>query len=357
MPSWLFPSSPEPSVADRGPNFNAPVQNGIKPFFGGPLAEPAKAAEAKADAGRQQKPIDLGAIVPQRVSDANGSAGKVKPQSDSRPAQKLPEWRARGAQRETPVQATPQMLAPPEEPTQFVQPAASPATPALSELSTARVLPSSPAEPVVTSTVLPPLEPSGAAEPVAQAAVEPAKVEVEADRVSVSVPAAEAAVAAEAAPRARVAELPAGVLPVAEPAHVAKAEAPAAQPLSAPPADPAPLFEAATEPVGATVPAPVGSIAAAAPTRDLALPVVGAAPVAKPTMIVDRGPRTKVAGSDLVASPSQGGAVKTLEDTVVDLLRPMIRQWLDENMPRMVEKALRVELAESVRAKLEQQKL
>jgi cell pole-organizing protein PopZ len=36
---------------------------------------------------------------------------------------------------------------------------------------------------------------------------------------------------------------------------------------------------------------------------------------------------------------------RTLEDTVADLLRPMLRDWLDANMPRIVEKALRVELA------------
>ena len=42
-------------------------------------------------------------------------------------------------------------------------------------------------------------------------------------------------------------------------------------------------------------------------------------------------------------------AVRTLEDTVADLLRPMLRQWLDANMPRIVEKALRVELAEGVK--------
>jgi cell pole-organizing protein PopZ len=41
--------------------------------------------------------------------------------------------------------------------------------------------------------------------------------------------------------------------------------------------------------------------------------------------------------------------VRTLEDTVADLLRPMLRQWLDSNMPRIVEKALRVELAENVK--------
>ena len=34
---------------------------------------------------------------------------------------------------------------------------------------------------------------------------------------------------------------------------------------------------------------------------------------------------------------------RTLEDTVTDLLRPMLRDWLDANMPRIVEKALKDE--------------
>ena len=42
-------------------------------------------------------------------------------------------------------------------------------------------------------------------------------------------------------------------------------------------------------------------------------------------------------------------AVRTLEDTVAELLRPMLRQWLDANMPRIVEKALKIELAQSVK--------
>jgi cell pole-organizing protein PopZ len=36
-----------------------------------------------------------------------------------------------------------------------------------------------------------------------------------------------------------------------------------------------------------------------------------------------------------------------IEDSTADLLRPMLRQWLAENMPRMVEKALHIEVAES----------
>jgi cell pole-organizing protein PopZ len=47
------------------------------------------------------------------------------------------------------------------------------------------------------------------------------------------------------------------------------------------------------------------------------------------------------------AASESAGAI---EDTTADLLRPMLRQWLSENMPRMVEKALSIELAESVKS-------
>jgi uncharacterized protein len=45
---------------------------------------------------------------------------------------------------------------------------------------------------------------------------------------------------------------------------------------------------------------------------------------------------------------TNGGAHghKTLEDSVKDMLRPMLRQWLDENMPRMVTAALKDELGD-----------
>ena len=35
---------------------------------------------------------------------------------------------------------------------------------------------------------------------------------------------------------------------------------------------------------------------------------------------------------------------KSLEDSVKEMLRPMLRQWLDENMPRVLTAALREEL-------------
>lgn len=49
------------------------------------------------------------------------------------------------------------------------------------------------------------------------------------------------------------------------------------------------------------------------------------------------------------AAQAEGQATGTIEDTTAELLRPMLRAWLSDNMPRMVEKALHIEVAESVK--------
>ena len=41
------------------------------------------------------------------------------------------------------------------------------------------------------------------------------------------------------------------------------------------------------------------------------------------------------------------GSSKTLEDSVKEMLRPMLRQWLDDNMQRVLTAALREELENS----------
>ncbi|HEX2843580.1 DUF2497 domain-containing protein [Hyphomicrobium sp.] len=51
----------------------------------------------------------------------------------------------------------------------------------------------------------------------------------------------------------------------------------------------------------------------------------------------------------VVVPPVGQEASGTIEDTTADLLRPMLRAWLADNMPRMVEKALHIEIAESVK--------
>jgi uncharacterized protein len=44
-----------------------------------------------------------------------------------------------------------------------------------------------------------------------------------------------------------------------------------------------------------------------------------------------------------------GGAGKTLEDIVRDLLRPLLQTWLDNNLPDLVERLVREEIARVVR--------
>ena len=43
--------------------------------------------------------------------------------------------------------------------------------------------------------------------------------------------------------------------------------------------------------------------------------------------------------------------MSSIEERVVDLLRPMVREWLDNHMPRMLERALTIELASSPKPK------
>ncbi|MEQ8657719.1 MAG: DUF2497 domain-containing protein [Hyphomicrobiales bacterium] len=45
-----------------------------------------------------------------------------------------------------------------------------------------------------------------------------------------------------------------------------------------------------------------------------------------------------------LASTMLSGNARTLEDLVQDMLRPMLKSWLDENLPTMVEKMVREEI-------------
>ena len=44
-------------------------------------------------------------------------------------------------------------------------------------------------------------------------------------------------------------------------------------------------------------------------------------------------------------SKDPGTGRKSLDDAIVDMLRPMLRDWLDSHLPEMVEKALRQEMS------------
>jgi cell pole-organizing protein PopZ len=51
---------------------------------------------------------------------------------------------------------------------------------------------------------------------------------------------------------------------------------------------------------------------------------------------------TQMTEAEIMPPTPTGG--RSLEDTVKDMLRPMLRQWLNENMPRIVEKVAREEM-------------
>jgi cell pole-organizing protein PopZ len=46
---------------------------------------------------------------------------------------------------------------------------------------------------------------------------------------------------------------------------------------------------------------------------------------------------------------AHGAPARTLEDAVADMLRPMLQQWVADNMPRIIERALRTEVASSAK--------
>lgn len=117
------------------------------------------------------------------------------------------------------------------------------------------------------------------------------------------------------------------------------------------PVDPAPAAKT-DKPV--EPPAPEATPAAkvdAAPGR-VAFPV---APAAGPAGVADAPPDTKsveAGGVSEAASPGQAGTeqARALEDMVAKLLEPVIRRWLDANLPRMVETVVREEVVRVIDA-------
>ncbi len=96
-------------------------------------------------------------------------------------------------------------------------------------------------------------------------------------------------------------------------------------------------------------PAPVESLQPVAPAPE---PVVAPAPVldaapAEPilsatTAQATRGPLEAL--SRMLVKPDVAGS-DTLEGLVREMLRPMLREWLDANLPRMVEEMVQREIA------------
>jgi len=84
--------------------------------------------------------------------------------------------------------------------------------------------------------------------------------------------------------------------------------------------------------------APAAAPARPAPVRDapgLVSPGTAAASVTSLAQLADKLAAT---------SPPEAFAGRTVEQLVVDLLRPMLREWLDQNLPGMVDTLVRAEI-------------
>ena len=135
------------------------------------------------------------------------------------------------------------------------------------------------------------------------------------------------------------------------PKFLAPAPAPTAEagPVDLPPAaletPPLPAPPLPASPVEAAVEPQVDALAMLSAAMGTANPVDSAkapAGIAVPPVL----PLSAMLNS---SSEPEDTPERTLEDTVAELLRPMLRQWLSDNMPRIVEKALRIEVAQSLR--------
>jgi hypothetical protein len=109
-------------------------------------------------------------------------------------------------------------------------------------------------------------------------------------------------------------------------------------------AEPEPVQPVAAEPVAEPAPMPMSPPVAAAPE-----PVVAPSVAEKPETIVS--PQTAEASrapldtlSRLVVKPETAGA-DTLEGMVREMLRPMLSDWLDRNLPDLVESMVAKEIA------------
>lgn len=104
---------------------------------------------------------------------------------------------------------------------------------------------------------------------------------------------------------------------------------------------PAPVVQAAPPPIVQQAAPPPPRAAAPAPAVHYAAPVVeGDTIISQPTASAAAGSLTRLAGSLRIAEqPGQ-----TVEGVVRELLKPMLKDWLDQNLPAIVESRVEAEL-------------
>ncbi len=83
----------------------------------------------------------------------------------------------------------------------------------------------------------------------------------------------------------------------------------------------------------------------AASAASAALTAIPLTPVPEPSAAMAvRAPQSLPDLGNLPLAAPHGAPARTLEDAVADMLRPMLQKWVADNMPRIMERALRVEM-------------
>ncbi|MEX0839357.1 MAG: DUF2497 domain-containing protein [Parvibaculum sp.] len=189
-------------------------------------------------------------------------------------------------------------------------------------------------------------EQAGAAEPAAEESLPELSAEDEADILELTEPLAEAApeepLMAEPAPEPEPPYVPEPAEEVVDDIEFADEPepAPVPEPQPEPEPEPAPVRAAVPEPEPA--PAPKPAVQAPADT-DFEEPAMSAQSQA-PIVSGDAERAASAAFGALASSLASGGEGRTLEEIVSDMLRPMLKEWLDSNLPPLVERLVAEEI-------------
>lgn len=110
---------------------------------------------------------------------------------------------------------------------------------------------------------------------------------------------------------------------------------------------PAPRAEVAAEPVrteAPAFPAPRSAPAGASPVAASAPVSIAVPPAAPSQSLVSAQTGERVARSFDELAEALGSSKRSLDEVAEEMLRPMLQQWLDDNLPTLVERLVREEI-------------
>ncbi|MGY2049494.1 PopZ family protein [Methylobacterium sp. JK268] len=128
-----------------------------------------------------------------------------------------------------------------------------------------------------------------------------------------------------------------------------------AEPLRKPPLEEEPEIDFKDDPIDFDAieiePPPPPRAAATAPQAE-APPAPPAAPPQAAERLISRDTDASVSQAfNLLAHTVLTNNARTLEDLVQDMLRPMLKSWLDDNLPSLVERLVRAEIERVARGR------